>query len=223
MKERGCVADALAQILATDGVTLPPRWTSKLTSQMDKRFQEWLLPVYGFSKEEEVAAASAAVAAAGAGAEGAGGGGARGEACGGGEGSGPAATPAAVVPGTAGGGPGPATAAAATTLTHLPLGDAAVGAATAPGQQQQQGQKRARCRACTDPNPVDPVHQCLQCGAYVHVFCGHPQGDEGHGQAVVCYMCKPREVAAVEEAVTTAPAAMVPLGRGHRTRRLRNI
>jgi hypothetical protein len=235
--ERGSLGDALASIPATEGVVLPEIWTAKRINSMATRFQEWLLPVYGFSRELEVRAAqeaSASEAAAAAGAEDDGGGAEAGGNGLGGGGGGAGATPAQAAPGSAAAGPGPNTVAGASTLAGLQVDRPGGGAA----EQPRRGVRRVRfedggdegssaadtmaaegaCKVCR--NTVDPIHLCLKCGAFVHAPCGHTLV-EGYGKPVICYGCLGQGATVAEvAAMAAAPAeAALPSGREHLRRK----
>jgi hypothetical protein len=44
-----------------------------------------------------------------------------------------------------------------------------------------------RCKGCGEE--VGGVHACDRCGAFMHIFCGTPIGEEGYGQKVRCPAC----------------------------------
>jgi len=50
--------------------------------------------------------------------------------------------------------------------------------------------KMTPCKVCDCP--VDKAHQCVECKAHVHsIKCSVPHGEEGHGQKVLCHLCRP--------------------------------
>ena len=50
------------------------------------------------------------------------------------------------------------------------------------------------CYVCNTGN-VGGAHKCCECDNNVHVFCGTAvsDSDEGYGQPVICFKCKPKE------------------------------
>ena len=44
-----------------------------------------------------------------------------------------------------------------------------------------------KCHVCT--NDVGEGHQFKLCKNNVHLICSNPEGDEGYGQSVVCFIC----------------------------------
>ena len=51
------------------------------------------------------------------------------------------------------------------------------------------GVPELKCPVCN--KPVGTVHKCLECKAYVHIFCGtYDKNDEGFGQSSICFNCE---------------------------------